>query len=122
MTTLREARVHASDLADMMQRNPKFTAALLGQVPMGRTWGDAYGYLLVATGRADAMMDPIMNLWDSAPLKPIIEEAGGHFTDFTGEPTVLGANTLASNGLLHEALLELAKLDATDSHPQTKKA
>ncbi|HEX6962895.1 MAG TPA: histidinol-phosphatase, partial [Lacipirellula sp.] len=53
-----------------------------------RTWGDAYGYLLVATGRADVMVDPQMNLWDAAALQPVIEGAGGHFSDWQGRPSV----------------------------------
>lgn len=53
-----------------------------------RTWGDGYGYLLVATGRADAIVDPMMNLWDAAPLLPVLQEAGGAFTDWQGEATV----------------------------------
>src|SRR5262249_55965252 len=55
---------------------------------VSRTWGDCYGYVLVATGRADVMLDPVMNLWDCAPLLPIIEEAGGTFTDWRGVRTV----------------------------------
>jgi histidinol phosphatase-like enzyme (inositol monophosphatase family) len=49
-----------------------------------RTWGDAYGHILVATGRADIMLDPVMNVWDCAALLPIVEEAGGRFTDWQG--------------------------------------
>ena len=51
---------------------------------LARTWGDGYGYLMVATGRAEVMIDPVVNLWDAAPLQPIIEEAGGQFTDWHG--------------------------------------
>ena len=51
---------------------------------LARTWGDGYGYLMVATGRAEVMIDPVVNLWDAAPLQTIIEEAGGHFTDWNG--------------------------------------
>jgi histidinol phosphatase-like enzyme (inositol monophosphatase family) len=53
-----------------------------------RTWGDGYGYLLVATGRAEAIVDPEMNLWDAAALQPILEEAGGAFTDWQGVPSI----------------------------------
>ena len=49
-----------------------------------RTWGDCYGYLLVATGRAEVMVDPVMKVWDAAALQPILEEAGGTFTDWSG--------------------------------------
>jgi histidinol phosphatase-like enzyme (inositol monophosphatase family) len=51
---------------------------------VSRTWGDCYGYLLVATGRAEVMVDPVLSPWDAAPLVPIIEEAGGVFTDWDG--------------------------------------
>jgi histidinol phosphatase-like enzyme (inositol monophosphatase family) len=62
-----------------------------------RTWGDCFGYLLVATGRAEAMVDDKMNPWDSAALLPIIEEAGGVLTDWRGNRTGLGGDTIATN-------------------------
>ena len=52
-----------------------------------RGWGDCYGHCMVATGRAEVMLDPAMNVWDCAPLLPILEEAGGTFTDWTGKAT-----------------------------------
>lgn len=72
-----------------------------------RTWGDCYGYVLVATGRADVMLDPIMNLWDCAPLLPIIEEADGTFTDWRGVRTVDGGNAIATNGLLFPEVMKI---------------
>lgn len=74
-----------------------------------RTWGDCYGYLLVATGRADIMIDPIMNVWDAAAIQPIIEEAGGTFTDWRGEPTIHSGEGIATNGLLHAEVLAKLK-------------
>lgn len=71
-----------------------------------RTWGDAFGYLLVATGRAEIMVDPEVNLWDIAALPPIIEEAGGKFMDWKGESTVHNREAIATNGLLAEAVLK----------------
>lgn len=76
-----------------------------------RTWGDCYGYVLVATGRADVMLDPVMNLWDCAPLLPIMEEAGGTFTDWRGARTAYGGNSIATNGLLFEEVMKLAAAD-----------
>ncbi|HEX5102248.1 MAG TPA: histidinol-phosphatase [Pirellulaceae bacterium] len=70
-----------------------------------RTWGDCYGYLLVATGRAEAMVDPIMNLWDIAPLQPILEEAGGTLTDWQGNATIHGGEAIGTNGLVLEEVL-----------------
>lgn len=72
-----------------------------------RTWGDCYGYALVATGRAEAMLDPIMSAWDSAALKPVIEEAGGVFTDWNGNPTHLGGHAIATNAALAEEVRRL---------------
>jgi histidinol-phosphatase len=70
-----------------------------------RTWGDGYGYLMVATGRADVMVDPIMALWDAAALPPILEEAGGTFTDWRGNPSFQAGEGIATNGLLLKEVL-----------------
>ena len=70
-----------------------------------RTWGDCYGYVLVATGRADIMIDPLMHVWDCAALLPVVEEANGRFTDWQGQRTIRGGNAVASNGLLHDQVL-----------------
>lgn len=67
---------------------------------LSRTWGDCFGYLLVATGRADVMLDPVMSPWDGAALQPIIEEAGGCFTDWSGTRTAFGGSVVATNGAL----------------------
>ncbi len=80
---------------------------LLAASAVSRTWGDCYGYLLVATGRAEVMVDPIMNLWDTAALKPIIEEAGGSFTDFVGHPTTQAGESIATNGHVLSEVLRL---------------
>ncbi len=72
-----------------------------------RTWGDCYGYLLVATGRAELMIDPVLNLWDTAALMPILEEAGGSLTDFRGEKTIFGGEAVATNGRLLAEVLGL---------------
>jgi histidinol-phosphatase len=70
-----------------------------------RTWGDGYGYLLVATGQIDAMVDPSAEQYDLAPMPVILAEAGGHFTDFSGRPTASGGSGVATNGRVHEQLL-----------------
>lgn len=74
-----------------------------------RTWGDAYGYSLVATGRADVMVDPIMALWDCGPLQVIMEEAGGTFTDWQGTPTIHAGESIATNGRLLPPVLDLVR-------------
>lgn len=73
---------------------------LIGEASIARTWGDCYGYLLVATGRAEAMVDPIVNPWDAACFQPIIEEAGGVFTDLTGAATAFAGSAIATNKTL----------------------
>ncbi len=74
---------------------------------ISRTWGDAFGYLLIATGRAEIMIDPAMSLWDAAALQPIIEEAGGHFFDWQGRSTVHSEESIATNGELAEQVQAL---------------
>jgi histidinol phosphatase-like enzyme (inositol monophosphatase family) len=74
-----------------------------------RTWGDAYGYLLVATGRAEVMVDPKMNVWDCAALQPVIEEAGGTFTDWRGTPTIHAGEAVATNGRILEEVLAVTR-------------
>lgn len=73
---------------------------LSSRAELGRTWGDCYGYLLVATGRAEVMVDPVMAPWDAAALQPIIEEAGGVFTDWSGARTAFGGSAIATNAAL----------------------
>jgi histidinol phosphatase-like enzyme (inositol monophosphatase family) len=74
-----------------------------------RTWGDGYGYLLVATGRAEVMVDPVMNLWDAAAIQPVIEEAGGTFTDWQGQATVHSSEGVATNGAVRDEVLAITR-------------
>lgn len=70
-------------------------------------WGDAYGYALVATGRAEIMLDPIMNVWDCGPFPPILAEAGGYFGDWQGNPTIYASEALATTTALLPLVLAL---------------
>lgn len=74
-----------------------------------RTWGDCYGYLLVATGRADVMLDPLMNVWDAAALQPIMEQAGGTYCDWTGKPTIHTGEGIGCNLLMLEQVLAITR-------------
>jgi histidinol phosphatase-like enzyme (inositol monophosphatase family) len=75
------------------------------RVAMSRTWGDCYGYLLVATGRAELMTDPVLSPWDAAALLPIITEAGGTFTDWNGHVTAFEkAGVIATNAALGDEI------------------
>lgn len=76
-----------------------------------RTWGDCYGYLLLATGRADIMVDDQMNPWDAAAVQVVIEEAGGRFTDFRGRPTAFGGDSIATNGALDAVVRDILSPD-----------
>jgi len=73
---------------------------LASRAAVSRTWGDCYGYLLVATGRAEVMVDPILAAWDAAALVPIVEEAGGAFSDWRGERSFTGGSAIATNTAL----------------------
>jgi histidinol phosphatase-like enzyme (inositol monophosphatase family) len=77
-----------------------------------RTWGDCYGYALVATGRAEAMVDSVLSLWDAAALPPIIEEAGGVITDWDGMSSHRSGHIIATNGALAEPFRALLREDA----------
>ncbi|HUX50885.1 MAG TPA: inositol monophosphatase family protein [Spirochaetia bacterium] len=106
-SSLAEARVHSTDYANLARREPDFARLLLEEAGSARTWADAYGYLLVASGRADVMIDPVMSPWDIAPLGPIIGEAGGELTALDGTNTWTGESALATNGTLHRQILDL---------------
>jgi fructose-1,6-bisphosphatase/inositol monophosphatase family enzyme len=79
-------------------------ARLAARVAVSRTWGDCYGYLLVATGRAEVMADGILSPWDVAALSPIINEAGGVFTDWSGRAGALLGSAIATNRVLGDAV------------------
>lgn len=71
---------------------------LASRAGTARSWGDCFGYLLVATGRAELMTDPLLSPWDAAALFPVISEAGGACTDWHGEVAPFsGAGVIASN-------------------------
>lgn len=93
----------AMEGAEPGSRQERIQRLIVGAA-IARTWGDCYGYLLVATGRAEAMLDTRMGDWDSAALLPIIQEAGGVFTDWHGNVTGLGGSAVATNALLSDSI------------------
>jgi len=119
--------VHVSDIAEMRHATVCFsdaaTFAKFGRAEawerIQRTasicagWGDAYGHALVATGRAEIMLDPIMNAWDCGPFPPILKEAGGTFTDWSGEETIHAEEAISTNGRLLPKLLEVIRNEPT---------
>jgi len=112
--TLSEALFVTSEVKTY-QRRPCGTDAytrLQDACRLSRTWGDCYGYLLVATGRAELMVDPIMNVWDAAAIQPILEEAGGTFTNWKGEETIHSGEGIGTNGSVLDEVLNLTSGDA----------
>ncbi|MEE3054147.1 MAG: inositol monophosphatase family protein [Planctomycetota bacterium] len=90
--------------------------SLLGdRVKVLRSWGDCYGHLLVATGRAEAMLDPVLSRWDIVPLKPIVEEAGGVFTDWQGNPGIDGSSGISTNAALADEIRSIISAAGTES-------
>lgn len=76
---------------------------------LARGWGDCYGHCLVATGRAELMVDPLMNPWDIAALIPIVQEAGGHFIDWNGKTSIHSGNGISVNAELRDAVLQVTR-------------
>lgn len=81
--------------------------ALAAKSGITRTWGDCYGYLLLATGRAEVMIDDIVSPWDAAALYPIVTEAGGSFTDWRGHSTAFGGDIIATNFALGQRVRDI---------------
>lgn len=103
--TIEEATILTTD--DTFRYNPERApkwAALAQRAKVARTWGDCYGYVLVATGRAEVMVDDRLSPWDAASLIPIIGEAGGVYTDWRGGTAVDGGDGIATNSAIAATL------------------
>lgn len=107
---IEDATLSMTSYARTAAIHPKGFAALVSRCGLARAWGDCYGYLMVAAGRAEIMLDPEMSIWDAAALYPVITEAGGGFSQWDGTPGV-GSSVVATNGLLHEAVLAALRED-----------
>jgi len=88
---------------------PGRVAALEAAGAVLRTWGDGYGFALVATGRVEAMVDPSVEPYDVGPMPVLLTEAGGRFTDLQGAVSIEGGTGMATNGLVHDELLALLR-------------
>jgi histidinol phosphatase-like enzyme (inositol monophosphatase family) len=105
---LEEALVTATSVRSLHEEGRgRVFEILQAQTHLQRTWGDCYGHMLVATGRAEIMLDPILNIWDCAAIQPILEEAGGTFTDWNGTPTHTGGNGFSTNGHLFQPVMDI---------------
>jgi histidinol-phosphatase len=110
---LKEARLVTSGLEYWRDRgSPEHRAAfrrLVEETRYTRTWGDGYGYFMVATGRAELLCDPICGaVWDVAAMRVIIPEAGGVMTQLDGSPVGEWTSLVAGNPTLHAAVVRLA--------------
>lgn len=103
-TSLANAYVMASSFSEWA---PERVQALQSAGAVLRTWGDGYGYALVATGRAAAMVDLVVQPYDVGPMPVLMAEAGGRFTALSGEVTIEGGSGVATNGLLHDELIQV---------------
>jgi histidinol-phosphatase len=88
---------------------PGSVAAVEAAGAILRTWGDGYGYALVATGRVAAMVDPVVEPYDIGPMPVLLDEAGGRFTDLDGNPSIESGNRVATNGHVHDELLSVLR-------------
>jgi fructose-1,6-bisphosphatase/inositol monophosphatase family enzyme len=105
VATLSDACLLSTDARHVHERLGDAWPALQRDTALQRGWGDCYGHCLVATGRADVMLDPRMNPWDCAALVPILQEAGGRFTDWRGRAVIDGGDAVSTNGHLHDAVV-----------------
>ena len=92
---LEDAGIGYSDSRMLGERMGQGWTTLQQAVRVVRGWGDCYGHCLVASGRLDVMLDPAMNPWDCCALVPILQEAGGAFTDWRGAARVDGGDATA---------------------------
>jgi len=112
-TALSDAWYMTTDPHDFALRHPAISETLLRSCRSSRTWGDGYGYMLVARGAVDVMLDPAMSAWDIAPLSVVIREAGGVFTSMAGETDDLGTSAVAaSTEKLHNEVMAIIRKQA----------
>lgn len=107
VSVLADATVLTSDTTRFAGSGARGWGILAASASVTRTWGDCYGYLLVATGRAEVMIDVGLNPWDIACFVPIIEESGGRITDLGGKPYPPLTDAIASNTALAAEVLRL---------------
>lgn len=110
VSNMKDALIVTSSIVRCQQRSDAFDrlAAITRQQT---TWGDAFGYILVATGRAEAMLDAVQSPWDVGPMIPIMREAGGYFADWKGEESIYTGDGVAGNAALKEEVLEILRTE-----------
>lgn len=108
VSRLEDATMLAGSVTRAIKRSDAYEN-LERHVKLNRGWGDVYGYMLVASGRAEIMLDPTINLWDIAGVAPIVREAGGFLGNWKGEATVNGPDSAATNGALQQTVFDVLR-------------
>lgn len=107
---LRDAAVAVTSLDYCVRAGmPDLLARVQKSCAVTRGWSDCYAFVLAATGRVDAVVEPVMKPWDIAGIMPIIEAAGGTCTDFKGARSITTGASVVSNGLIHDELLRVVQ-------------
>jgi len=116
---LDEATVLAtSDPGLREEDSDRLALAVVQRAALVRTWGDCFGYFALATGGADAMLDPVLSYWDVAAVVPVVEGAGGRVSSWQGADPLRNPSLIASSGALHDEILALLRnASARDSSP-----
>ncbi|WP_026454709.1 histidinol-phosphatase [Saccharomonospora iraqiensis] len=113
-----DATVSTTDLGSWVEHHRRESyLRLVDATWESRAFGDFWHHCLVAEGALDIAVEPIVNTWDVAPVRVLVEQAGGRFTDLAGAPRIDGGSALSTNGLLHDTALAL--LSAPDTAPGT---
>jgi histidinol-phosphatase len=107
VATLAEAEVSVGAFSDLEERVPGLLAHLAGGTTRQRGYGDFWAYCLLAAGSTDAVVEAQLNSWDLAAVRALVEAAGGRVTDLDGGARSDGGSAVATNGVLHDELLEL---------------
>lgn len=108
--TLSDSLLCITSFSDAVKRHPAELMELARGCRSIRGWSDCYAHLLVATGRAEAAIEPLIQIWDVAPMIPIMREAGGAYTDWMGAEKAGSPTGLSSNGRIHETLLSRLRI------------
>ncbi len=109
VSEISQACVVTSDFQRLADKDTSLMDRFAGRKALLRTWGDAYGYLLVATGRAEVCIDPFLDIWDYGPYPVILREAGGFFGTWSGEEGHTSGDALACNAALKPEIVELLR-------------
>jgi histidinol phosphatase-like enzyme (inositol monophosphatase family) len=112
VTKLADATILAGSITRAIDRSNAYRA-LADRAKLNRGWGDAFGYALVATGRAEIMLDPKIAPWDCSPMPPIMREAGGWAGNWNGEENIHGPDWLAVCAGLKDEILATLKAHPT---------